>query len=84
MNVFPVQIKFNVACDRYDIILLSLRFSSLCWPFFRGSTHFTAVHVIPIGLPVLFVTGGWMYREGRKVEAGDEEEEDQWISEEYE
>jgi hypothetical protein len=39
---------------------------------------------IPIGLPVLFVIGGWMYMEGRKEEAGDEEGEVQGISEEYE
>jgi hypothetical protein len=37
--------------------------------------------VIPIGLPVLFVIGGWMYMEGQKKEAGDEEEEVQEIDE---
>jgi hypothetical protein len=31
---------------------------------------------------VLFVIGGWMYMEGRKQEAGDEEEEVQGIVEE--
>jgi hypothetical protein len=34
---------------------------------------------IPIGLPVLFVIGGWMYMEGQKEEAGDEKEEVQGV-----
>jgi hypothetical protein len=31
---------------------------------------------------VLFIIGGWMYMEGRKEEAGDEEEMEQGIDEE--
>jgi len=37
---------------------------------------------IPIGIPLMFVIGGWMYMEGRKEEAGDEEKEVQGIAEE--
>ncbi|MCU0629860.1 MAG: hypothetical protein MUF37_01750 [Methanoregulaceae archaeon] len=40
-------------------------------PLFHGP----AGTAIPIGLPVLFVIGAWMYMEGQKEEAGDEEEE---------
>jgi len=43
---------------------------------------FSAGIAIPIGLPVLFVIGGWMYSEGRKEEAWDEEEEVQGVAEE--
>ena len=39
---------------------------------------------IPVGLPVLFVIGGWMYMEGRKEEIGDEEEMAQDIDDESE
>jgi hypothetical protein len=39
------------------------------------------LHAIIIGLPFLFVIGGWMYMEGRKKEAGDEKEEVQGIAE---
>ena len=42
---------------------------------FTITISFAAVQAIPIGLPVLIVIGGWMYMEGRKVEAGDEEDE---------
>ena len=39
------------------------------------------VHTIPgFASPVLFLIGGWMYMEGRKVEAGDEEDEVQGIA----
>ena len=37
---------------------------------------------IPIGIPLMFVIGGWMYMEGRKEKVGDEEEEVQGIDEE--
>jgi len=30
---------------------------------------------IPVGLPVMFVIGGWMFTEGRKEETGDDEED---------
>jgi len=46
-------------------------------PFFHGP----AGTAIPIGLPVLFVIGGWMYMEGRKEEVGDEVQEVQGIDE---
>ena len=46
-------------------------------PLFHGP----AGTAIPIGLPVLFVIGGWMYMEGQKEEAGDDEEEVQEIGE---
>ena len=40
---------------------------------------------IPIGLPVLFVIGGWMFMEGQKEEeAGDKERDVQGVVEEYE
>jgi len=38
--------------------------------------------MIPIGHPELFVLGGWMYMEGRKEEAGDEEQGVEGIDEE--
>ena len=40
-------------------------------PYLTGS----AGVAIPIGIPILFVIGGWMYIEGRQEEARDEEEE---------
>jgi len=47
-----------------------------------SSNVFVRSHSLAVGLvipgfasPVLFVIGGWMYREGRKEETGDEEEE---------
>ena len=40
---------------------------------FTITISFAAVQMIPVGLPVLFVIGGWMYMEGRNEEAGDEE-----------
>lgn len=43
--------------------------------------HGPAGTAIPIGLPVLFVIGGWMYMEGRKEEAGDGVQDVQGIDE---
>jgi hypothetical protein len=44
--------------------------------------HGPAGTAIPIGLPVLFLIGGWMYMEGQKEEVVEEEEEVQGIDEE--
>ena len=41
-----------------------------------------AVNTIPIGLPVLFVVGGWMYGVGAKVGGWDEVDMVQGIAEE--
>jgi hypothetical protein len=49
-------------------------------PLFHGPAGIA----IPIGLPVLFVIGGWIYSEGCKEEAGDDEDEVQGIAEESE
>lgn len=38
--------------------------------------------MIPIGLPDLFVIGGWIFMEGQKEEVVDEEEEVKGIVEE--
>lgn len=46
--------------------------------FFNGPAGI----VIPIGLPVLFVIGGWMYWEGVKDKVRDQEEEVQGVGEE--
>ena len=57
----------------YSSVLIIVQYG----PLFHGP----AGTAIPIGLPVLFVIGGWMYMEGQKEEAGDEEEEVQEIGE---
>jgi hypothetical protein len=59
---------------------ITLLLSLICQygPLFHGPSGLA----IPIGLPVLFVIGSWMYMEGRKEEAGDDEEEVQGVGEE--
>ena len=78
--------KINISIIRKRVGLLILTTTILFLaslisqygPIFHGP----AGTAIPIGLPVLFVIGGWMYMEGQKEEAGDEEEEEQVIDEE--
>lgn len=72
--------KFKFAgiflCSAAILFLISLFMQY--GPLFHGPAGIA----IPIGLPVLFVIGGWMYMEGRKEEVGDDEEEVQEIEEE--
>jgi hypothetical protein len=50
---------------------------------FLRSYSFAVDPSIPgLASPLLFVIGGWMYREGQKEEAGDEEDEVQGITDE--
>jgi hypothetical protein len=82
-------------CNRYSVTN-KLKFAGIfifCSSFiFLISTmiqysplfHGPAGTAIPVGLPVLFVIGGWMYMEGRKEEAGDEVDEVQGMVEESE
>jgi hypothetical protein len=46
-------------------------------PYFHGS----AGTAIPIGLPVLFFIGGWIYTEGQKEVSGNEDQDMQEIGE---
>ena len=49
-------------------------------PYFHGPVGIA----IPIGIPLMFVIGGWMYMEGQKEEAGNEDQDVQGIDEESE
>ena len=53
------------------------------YPIQNYRIRFAAVTAIPIGLSVLFVIGGWMYREGRRG-GWDEDQDVQGIDEESE
>ena len=79
-NQFSVYKKMKTAgifiCTSSVLFLISIFIQY--GPLFHGP----AGTAIPIGLPVLFVIGGWIYMEGHKEEAGDEEEEAQDIDDE--
>ena len=64
------------------IITAGILFSSSIIIQYGPLFHGPAGIAIPVGLPVLFVIRGWMYMEGHKGEAGDEEDEVQRINEE--
>jgi hypothetical protein len=86
LSIFIPFLKFRFIRNGNQFSGLMILFSGILFlisvviqygPYFFGP----AGTAIPIGLPVMFVIGGWMYLEGRKEEDGDEEEEMQGINE---
>jgi hypothetical protein len=72
----PLKEKVNIFCiiaGSCFLISLIVQYG----PLFHGPAGIA----IPIGLPVLFVIGGWIYIEGQKDEAGDEDDDMQAIIE---